>query len=682
MLLQSQFHENGNGRKEGLASELSFIFHRIESLARYALVFRGSGRGEKAKLGAWSPSIFVSRLGNMPEAEQLQILDESPAAVDVQRRPEAFYRFLLYQIDKEVGKGTDEKVLDRLCGVNFVSVNEFATHSSAPTSTRAMMVELYYEPYMTKADQIERKPTFAEVLQRTLSRETPLRAFNQSSGSYETIVQRKIATTLPDVLSISCACAGRKEEEGLFVWRGNGPDHDHWLPESIEVELTEKGSIVVHQKVQNLQSGKEEWTSHGDSESIPETFQDLLMKVERRNTQKKRYELCSVISLVRDDLDRNASEEMILMNEEKSSFGHHVLHVKIPHSYERRILNSQVKEGSDFIASDSCNPLALVNDNDKSNIEERLREVEERLGDSGEGVKNFTDWVLLNGFNVSRTSAEDARAFHVGFKEPCIVMYRCVDMTDSLDQSGEAMPVVSPEAICTRSLTNNTRSQYAPNQRISLLPGKGELVAFDAEFVSIQEDVTKLTNSGSKLIISETRHAVARISVISCASKSVLFDDFVLPEETVVDYLTRFSGIVESDLNPKESTRHLISTRAAYLKLRCLLERGCIFVGHGLNRDFWTANLNVPPNQVIDTVEIYHKPAQRYVSLRFLTNFVLKRDMQQEVHDSLEDANAAHELYLKAVELKESGEFEKLLDELYAHGQKVDWKLGMDEDED
>jgi PAB-dependent poly(A)-specific ribonuclease subunit 2 len=113
-----------------------------------------------------------------------------------------------------------------------------------------------------------------------------------------------------------------------------------------------------------------------------------------------------------------------------------------------------------------------------------------------------------------------------------------------------------------------------------------------------------------------------------------------------------------------------------------LVERGCIFVGHGLQQDFWTANLAVPANQIIDTVEIYHKPAQRYVSLRFLTNFVLKRDMQQDVHDSVEDALAAFELYKKAVELKENGEFDRVLNELYEYGHKNDWKLGVDGEEE
>ena len=56
--------------------------------------------------------------------------------------------------------------------------------------------------------------------------------------------------------------------------------------------------------------------------------------------------------------------------------------------------------------------------------------------------------------------------------------------------------------------------------------------------------------------------------------------------------------------------------------------------------------------------------------------------MQTDVHDSVEDALAAMELYEKAIEFKKSGEWENVLDELYAFGQKNDWKLGVDGDDD
>lgn len=106
---------------------------------------------------------------------------------------------------------------------------------------------------------------------------------------------------------------------------------------------------------------------------------------------------------------------------------------------------------------------------------------------------------------------------------------------------------------------------------------------------------------------------------------------------------------------------------------------GCIFVGHGLTQDFLTVNLVVPLDQIIDTVEIYHQDRMRWISLRFLTNYVFGRDMQQDVHDSIEDARAAYELYLKALELKEEGTFGKFMQELYVYGASRDWKLGIDE---
>jgi PAB-dependent poly(A)-specific ribonuclease subunit 2 len=296
------------------------------------------------------------------------------------------------------------------------------------------------------------------------------------------------------------------------------------------------------------------------------------------------------------------------------------------------------------------------------------------------------EWVLVNGFVVSNTVIEDAKALHVKFKEPSLVVFRAVDEQE-VESGGSSIRkpatcrdrLLTLDVMRTQSITNGSKSPCASPQRLKHLPGKGDLIAFDAEFVSVQEEESVLTDTGTKVTIRETRHALARISVIDCRTRDVVLDDHVIPREPVVDYLTRFSGIVAKDLIPKESPHHLIGTRAAYLKLRFLMERGCIFIGHGLQQDFWTVNLAVPANQIIDTVAIYHKPSQRMVSLRFLSNFVLKRDMQQDVHDSVEDAIAAYDLYAKAVELKKKGEFEKLLDDLYDFGQKTDWKLGLDE---
>jgi PAB-dependent poly(A)-specific ribonuclease subunit 2 len=45
----------------------------------------------------------------------------------------------------------------------------------------------------------------------------------------------------------------------------------------------------------------------------------------------------------------------------------------------------------------------------------------------------------------------------------------------------------------------------------------------------------------------------------------------------------------------------------------------------------------VPPEQVLDTVDLYYSPTrQRKMSLRFLAFFLLKNDIQLGEHDSIE----------------------------------------------
>ncbi len=66
----------------------------------------------------------------------------------------------------------------------------------------------------------------------------------------------------------------------------------------------------------------------------------------------------------------------------------------------------------------------------------------------------------------------------------------------------------------------------------------------------------------------------------------------------MVDYLTRFSGLKAADLDPTISTHYMLPLKIVYMKLRYLVDQGCVFVGHGLETDFGIVNIYVPPSQV------------------------------------------------------------------------------------
>ena len=55
---------------------------------------------------------------------------------------------------------------------------------------------------------------------------------------------------------------------------------------------------------------------------------------------------------------------------------------------------------------------------------------------------------------------------------------------------------------------------------------------------------------------------------------------------------------VPGDLDVTVSPHHLTTLKAAYLKLRYLVDAGCVFIGHGLKKDFRMLNIVVPPSQV------------------------------------------------------------------------------------
>lgn len=79
------------------------------------------------------------------------------------------------------------------------------------------------------------------------------------------------------------------------------------------------------------------------------------------------------------------------------------------------------------------------------------------------------------------------------------------------------------------------------------------------------------------------KEADLRLGRVTCLTRDlqVFVDDYILCEDPVADYLTRFSGLKQEDLEIHLSKHYLVPLKEAYSRLRSLVDRGCIFVGHG-----------------------------------------------------------------------------------------------------
>ncbi|KAK6190508.1 hypothetical protein SNE40_002365 [Patella caerulea] len=291
-----------------------------------------------------------------------------------------------------------------------------------------------------------------------------------------------------------------------------------------------------------------------------------------------------------------------------------------------------------------------------------------------------TQWYHINDFCIEPVERPEVTQMNLDWKIPCVLYFIRRNITD-FHECKVVNPITADVLLNDHGLVNPKRRKitFSPLQPDEL-PKKGDLIGLDAEFISLKEEEAELRSDGTKSTIKPSHMSVARITCIhgQGPSQSTPFiDDHITNLEQVVDYLTQYSGIKPGDLDPNFSTKHLTTLKSTYQKLRYLIDAGVIFIGHGLKKDFRVINILVPKDQVIDTVELFHLPRQRMISLKFLASYYLKLNIQSFTHDSVEDARTALRLYLKYKELDDESK-EKVqasIKEMYEVGRKTQWKI-------
>ncbi|KAM4807955.1 RNA exonuclease 1 homolog [Rhinophrynus dorsalis] len=135
---------------------------------------------------------------------------------------------------------------------------------------------------------------------------------------------------------------------------------------------------------------------------------------------------------------------------------------------------------------------------------------------------------------------------------------------------------------------------------------------------------------------------LTRVTVVD-PSLQVVYDAYVKPENEIIDYNTRFSGVTEDNL-----TNITTSIRDVQAVMLNMFSADTILIGHGLENDLIA--LKLFHDTVVDTSVVFpHRlgfPHKR--ALRNLMADYLRRIIQDDVggHNSSEDAAACMELML------------------------------------
>lgn len=285
-------------------------------------------------------------------------------------------------------------------------------------------------------------------------------------------------------------------------------------------------------------------------------------------------------------------------------------------------------------------------------------------------------WHLFNDFLVAPLSESEVLEF-TDWKKPAVLMYS-VDPERPFDYDGWKN-ILDTRLLYSQRYSSGNLEAVSRAKPLESEPSAGQLCALDAEFVLLEQELAECHSDGTKSLVQPQQLSLARVSVLRGQPPEEgepFIDDYVETSQPVVDYLTRYSGIEHQDLDPQNSQHGLVSRATAIRRLWLLLNLGCVFIGHALNNDFRTINLHVPPEQVIDTVDLYYnKQLTRRLGLKFLVWAVLGEHIQTGNHDSVEDALSALNLYYKYKELKQSGSLESTIAQVYAKGQLTNFKV-------
>jgi len=622
-----------------LATEAGFLFHMLDQ-----------AQGVKSRNKKCEARNLLRTFRLAPDAQALGLLE--PTQLEPDQRACAFVRFMLEQFSRS--DTSLKSLVSATFGVKFMHCDRWLSQGLEDSHRKSvsLALDIHYPNELSKAvlhDGVVPNLTFCDLLRSTLSQSKRTKLWCKDKNEQVPVVQSKTVIGLSECLILNAASHDNRavylplfRGEGSRGTKGKGGAKAkgakggpasggaggkgvggrglaQFVPFSVVVRIKADGSVQVNEP------------SPSGNGPLGEGEQEVM------------YELMGVVSHIYPTNNL-------------------VAHVRVPQAYaERANLRSHAKEGSIGAG------LAAM---------ARARASSSFAG----AMVPREQWLLFNDFAVSHVDdPNEVVDFRHEWRNPCIFFYRRsardagsadAAMSEALAKQSGRQPtdleIFSSPSISTKPPSKSSFVRLKPEN----LPGKGDLVAIDCEMVALTTEESFINSNGRKVVTQPSQLSLARLSCTT-EDETVFIDDYIVTPDPIVDYLTRFSGLVPGDLDPSTSAHHLVSLRTAYLKLKRLVDRGCVFVGHGLlMKDFPVINIFVPPEQVRDTVQLFHVRNNRFLSLSFLASYLLDVDIQGDTHDSIEDARIALRVYKEYRSFKEGGILERKLTEIYEEGRR------------
>jgi len=588
---------------------------------------------EDGVFGTPEKNIGIASVESTPEKRISEV-----SAADAARKQE--------EEDERQDPGIESDSLIRdMFGMDIVSYRKCRCGAQICRNATLFTIDLVYPDSRNVKGCVE----FSSLLQNSITRDQKTQAWCEKCRKYQLSSQKRRVKSIPDIINVNCQVEHEKDYE---FWKSQqelvGSATTASTPKSSPPKPCRYGKFCNRDGCAFTHAGR-------DGEPVPVTPTTLDLDGSFGNNRSFRSWLPSVIR-VKHIVEKSEIEV---------------------HDFDESEDYDEEEDGQLYqLMANVCNI------RDPSFGGTLVAHVNvDKIYHQEKGDDEKEQWYVFNDFAITPATDIDVYTFNMEWKVPCVLMYvrkgiekiHSVEVTSQIDSA----VLFTDKSLAMRQLRFSRN--YTPLNKTEV-PKEGDIVGIDAEFVTLNQEESEMKRDGTLSTLRPSQMSVARITVVRGWGplQGVPFvDDYISTSEQVVDYLTKFSGIKPGDLDATMSSKHLTTLKTSYQKLRFLIDKKVLFVGHGLKKDFRVINIVIPSEQVVDTVELFHLYGQRFVSLKFLAWHFLNIKIQAGTHDSAEDAYTALKLYDKYRELLRAGEWmlEEELEMLYKTGRQYNWQV-------